>query len=144
MTANFNPIYTLTPNAGAVDGANTMPTHIITATGDYSGISANHSLVFTAGAAGGFIQRLRFQAEGTNIATVARIYINNGSTVGTATNNALYGQISLPATTASNTVATAEIDYIMNFAINPNHRIYVGLATTVASGWMVTAIGGSY
>lgn len=144
MAMNVNPIFTGSGDVSA-NGTTTMPLHIIIATADYSGISVNHALVFTADATnGGFIQRLRFQAEGTNIATVARIYINNGSTAATATNNWLYGQISLPATTAINTAATIEIDYPMNFAINPGFRIYVGLGTTVASGWMCGAIGGKY
>ncbi len=73
-----------------------------------------------------------------------RIYINNGSDHTVATNNAFYGQLSLPQTTAINTAATAELDYPMNFALNPGHVIWVGLGTTVASGWMCTAIAGSY
>jgi hypothetical protein len=121
-----------------------MPTHLLTATGDYTGVSANHVLVYTAGSNGGFVQRLRFQAEGGNTASVARIYINNGSTHTSAGNNAFHGQISLPTISATNTAATTELDYPMNFGLNPNHQIWVGLGTTVAAGWMCTAIGGSY
>jgi hypothetical protein len=127
------------------NGTTGMATALVTATGDYTGVSANHQLVFTADATnGGYVQRLRFQATGTNTASVARIYLNNGSTNTTATNNTFYGQISLPATTAINTAATVEIDYPMNFALNPGFRIYVGLGTTVAASWICTAIGGKY
>lgn len=127
------------------NGTTGMATDVVTATGDYTGVSANHVLVFTADATnGGFVQRLRFQAKGTNTASVARIYLNNGSTNTTATNNTFYGQQSLPGTTAINTAATTEIDYPMNIALNPGFRIYVGLGTTVAAGWVVTAVGGKY
>lgn len=122
-----------------------MATDITTATGDYTGASANHVLVYTANSSnGGYVSRLRFQAKGTNVASVARIYVNNGSANTTAANNSFYGQVSLPATTASNTTATTEIDYPMNVALNPSFRIYVGVGTTVAAGWVCTPVAGQY
>ena len=148
MPANSEPIYTRQGDVSR-DGTSTTssalaPT-ITTATGDYTGASANHAVCFTADSTnGGYISRLRFQAIGTNVASVARIYINNGGANTTAANNGFYGQVSLPATTATNTAATTEIDYPMNFALNPGFRIVVGLGTTVAAGWVVTAIGGRY
>lgn len=144
MPANTEPVYSRLGDV-SVNGTTTMATDITTATGDYTGASANHVLVFTADSTnGGYVQRLRFQAKGTNTASVARIYLNNGSANTTAANNTFYGQISLPGTTATNTAATTEIDYPMNFALNPGFRIYVGLGTTVAAGWVCTAIGGKY
>lgn len=144
MAANTAPIYTLTGDVSS-NGTTGMATDLTTATGDYTGVSANHVLVFTADATnGGYARRLRLQAKGTNTASVARIYLNNGSTPTTATNNSFYGQISLPATTATNTAATSEIDYPLEFALNPGFRIYVGLGTTVAAGWVCVCIGGKY
>jgi len=144
MAGNPDPIWTRVADVSS-DAGTTLGTHIITATGDYTGVSANHALVFTADATnGGYIERIRFVAEGGNVPTVARIYINNGSNPATAANNKLYGQQSLPATIAINTATTAEIDYPMGIAINPGFRIYVGLATSVASGWMPTAVAGKY
>jgi hypothetical protein len=144
MPANSDPIYTRLGDVSS-NGTTGMATDILAATGDYTGVSANHVLVFTADATnGGYVSRLRFQAKGTNVATVARIYFNNGSANTTATNNSFHGQQSLPATTASNTAATTEIDYPLNIALNPGFRIYVGVATTVAAGWVCTAIGGKY
>jgi hypothetical protein len=143
MAANTDPIYTLEPEV-ANNGTTGMNQLITAAANDYTGIDADVSLVFTAGANGSFVQRLRFKAGGTNVATVARIYINNGSSPGTATNNLFYGEISLPATTASATVATVDLDYPMNFAIPATFRIYVGLATAVAAGWVVTPVAGNY
>lgn len=59
-------------------------------------------------------------------------------------NNMYYGEVSLPATTASNTAATAEVDYNLNIGLPPGYCILVGLANTVSPGWVVTAIGGKY
>jgi hypothetical protein len=59
-------------------------------------------------------------------------------------NQGLYGEITLPATTASNTAALPDIDYIMNIALDPGTEIYVGLGTAVSAGWHVRAIGGVY
>lgn len=144
MAANTSPIYTLLGDVSS-NGTTGMATALVTATGDYTGVSANHKLVFTADATnGGFVQKLRFTATGTNTASVARIYINNGTDQTTATNNSLFGQCSLPGTTAINTAATAEIDYPMGLALNPGFRIYVGLGTTVAASWICVAVGGKY
>ena len=143
MPANTNPIFSLLPDVSS-DSATAMNPTLTTAAADYTGISANNKLVFTAGANGGFIQRLRFKAIGTNTASVARVYINNGSTNTTAANNSFYGEIALPATTAIATTSTIDLDYPMNFAINASFRIYVGLGTTVAAGWVCTPIAGEY
>jgi hypothetical protein len=144
MAANTAPIFSIKGDVSRDDGT-TMPTAVLTATGDYTGASANHELIYTADSAdGGWVDRLRFKALGTNIATVARIYVNNGSANTTAANNVFIGEVSLPATTASNTVATADIDYPLGFALKAGFRIYVGVATTVAAGWRVTCIGGQY
>lgn len=144
MAANIDPIYTRLGDVSNNSGTG-MNQLVTAAAANYDGTSANNSLVFTADATnGGFVQRLRFVAGGTNVATVARIFINNGSANTTATNNVMYGQVSLPATTATNTAATTEIDYPLNIALNPGFRIYIGLATAVAAGWVVTAVGGEY
>lgn len=148
MPANTEPIYTrqgsVSKDAVSTSSAAFGGT-ILTATGDYTGASANHQLVWTADATnGGYIQRIRFNAIGTNVTTVIRIYINNGGANTTAANNVLYGQISMPATTASNTAATTEVDYPMNLALDLGFRIYCGVGTTVASGWIPVGIGGKY
>lgn len=145
MAANTSPIYSIKGDQSTDDGT-TMPSTFTTAAADYTGATATHNkLVFTADStSGGFIQRLRFKAIGTNVASVARVFINNGSTNGTAANNTFYGEVSLPATTANASAATVEIDYPMNFALKAGFRIYVGLGTTVAAGWVCTAIGGQY
>jgi hypothetical protein len=144
MAANFNPIFTVQPDVSN-NGTTGFGGTLLTATGDYTGVSANHILVHTSGANGSYIKRLRFKAAGsTTSASVARIYINNGSTNTTATNNIFYGELSLPIVTGINTAATVDLDYPMEFAIDPLFRIYVGLGTTVTNGWICTCIAGQY
>ena len=244
---NNDPIYSRR-------GSITRAVLLKTAAADYFGVSEFNKEVFTADATNGsFIQRLRFKAVGTNVATVARIYINTGgpnqnwatapaaptstpaitggtmlagsyyaqliaidaynqqSVVGTLStvatiasgstgsiawawtavpgavsyriyvttnatagnavryftsatnsysqtampvsgtyddpligNTKLFGEVSLPATTAIATAATSDIDYPMNFALPPGYEIYVGLGTTVAAGWVVLPVSGDY
>ncbi len=58
--------------------------------------------------------------------------------------NILFGEANLPATTASASVSSPEVEYPMNLALPPGQHVYVGLGTTVAAGWVVTAVGGHY
>jgi hypothetical protein len=138
--AVINFASTITAANTATDGTGTCPT------------------IFTADAAnGGRVERVRFMAQGTNVATVARIFINNGSTNGTATNNVLWAEIALPATTASNSAAiNAAIYEIPNvtstivdpdgfpLVLPPGYKLIVCLGTAVSGGWAVAAVGGSY
>ena len=255
MAGNPNPIFS---RQGAVGGG----VLLTNAANDYTGQNANNLIVFQSDVTNGsFVQRLRFKAFATNVATVARIYLNQGTpgmantiqavsgtptgtpsttggvlqagtyfgkvqaidqyqigtplstesasvsvtsntgsivwawnhssgaikyrlfvgpttgnqvlvfttngntntytqttaTIDTITNtpehtqpadfiyqNYFYGEISLPATTASATAATVDIDYPMNLALPPGFHILVGLGTAVANGWMVTTIAGDY
>lgn len=59
-------------------------------------------------------------------------------------NSKLYGEISLPIVTASNAVATIDLEYPLNLALPPDWAIYVGLGTTVTNGWLAIAVGGDY
>lgn len=142
MAANTNPIYTKKGNLTALTTA--MVAAMLTATGDYSGISANHVLAHTAGADGSYAKKIRFKAIGTNVASVARIYLNNGGVNTTATNNQFIGELSLPATTAIATAATAELEYPLEMMIPAGFRLYIGLGTTVVGGWVPTVVAGDY
>lgn len=147
MSVNTAPIYAIQGDVSSNDGTTMAPT-LTTAAADYTGISANNLLVFTADATnGGIVRGLFFAPLGTNTASVARIYLNNGSVNTTATNNSYIGGFSLPGTTATN--VAAEISFFYPFpnggvALPPGFRIFVGLGTTVAAGWRVTPVGGQY
>lgn len=139
MPANTAPIFTLTPDiqwAITMTAANT--------TKDLTG--GTIYLVFTAGANGSYVQRIRFRTLGTNAAaTVARIWINNGGATGTAANNVLLDEISLPTTTNTETAAQANYELPLNFALPATYRIYVTLGTAPnTAGWDAVVIGGDY
>jgi hypothetical protein len=250
---NSNPIFSRVGDIqGGVNIANIGP--------DYLGQSINNKIVFQADQiSGGFLQRLRFKAAGTNQASVARIFINDGNinlqsnigNIGSAptasvsssggnilagtywakvaavdqsgqqsavssestgytttgntssitwswtgvagaayyrlfvgdrtggeniyfvtnvagytqtlaninpqtnlpaqgqpddflTTNYFYGEVSLPATTGTNTAATVDVDYPMNLALPPGYHVLVGLGNAVTAGWYVTSLAGKY
>ena len=104
-------------------------------------------LAFTADATnGGYVQRIRFRTLGSNSnATVARIWVNNGATTATNTNNTLFDEITLPTTTVSQVAAQANYELPLNFALPAGYRIYVTLGQAPTSaGWEATVIGGKY
>ena len=137
MGLNTEPIFSKAPQWG-------MSTAITAASTLYTGIHANDAVVFVAdGTNGSFISKLRFKSLGTNIATVARIYLNDGSTA-TSTHYTLYGELTLQATTTSATQAQPDIDYPMNLPAPSSAHILVGIGTAVAAGWVVSTVAGSY
>lgn len=100
--------------------------------------------VFTGPATiGAFVSGLRFRPRGTNALTVCRVFINNGSTNATAANNTLFDEITLLATTLSETGALTGYDMPINRHIPALYKINITLGTLVAGGWQVTAFGGS-
>lgn len=137
MTANTNPIFTLTPNIG-------FGGILATAADDFTGVSANNALCFTAGANGSYIDSVLLNATGTNIPSTARIFINNGSSHTTAANNQFIGEQALPNYSLTSGVPVPQVGYQFNFAIPAGYTIYVGLTVSVAGGWAVAVIGGDY
>lgn len=104
----------------------------------YDGTGTTLTL-YTAGADGGFLEKIRCKALGTNVATVVRIFLNNGSSSGTATNNSLIAEATLPATTASNVAALIPIEVPLNMRLQAGYVINVAIATAVAAGYSFTA-----
>jgi hypothetical protein len=138
MPANTQPIFSV---AGDIEWGPTVLTTQNTAK-DGTGTVLT---VFSADTTnGGFVQRIRFRSAGTNIATVARVFINNGLTNTTPANNILYDEITLAATTLSEVAALATYELPLNFALPPGYRLNVTLGTTVAAGYYVSVIGGRY
>lgn len=139
MAVNTAPIFSAT---GDIQWA---PTPLNAANTLYDGTGANSTIVTAAGGSGSFVQRIRFKASGSATATVARIFINNGQSTGSAANNILFDEITLAATTATNTAATAVYELPCNFALPAGYQILATIGTASPSGgWFVTAIGGSY
>lgn len=137
MAANIDPIFpdsaqmawaTLTTANTGIDGTGTVST------------------VFTAGADGSRWDSIKCTPLGTNVASLLRIFINNGSTAANAANNSLFHEITLAATTGSNSTASGKTEYTFapDLVLPAGYKINVAIATTVASGWQITANGGNY
>jgi hypothetical protein len=112
----------------------------------YDGTLGTPAIVFSASIDGAFVQRIRFKASGSATGTVARVFINNGQSTGSVGNNVLFDEITLAATTAIQTAATAVYELPLNIALPPGYRILTTLGTvqSAGGGWFATAIGGSY
>ncbi|MGL4811897.1 MAG: hypothetical protein ACRCXM_08975 [Beijerinckiaceae bacterium] len=137
MVANTAPIFPLVPDiefAPVITAANTTK----------DGSAGTVTLVFTAGADGAYISHIVGLPYGTNIASLARVFINNGGVSTTPANNSYFDQIGLPPTTLSETAEMRKVVLPMGISLPPNHRIYMTIATTVAAGWQFTAVAGSY
>jgi hypothetical protein len=135
MPANTSPIFPVTPQIGW-----TTLTTANTAT-DGTGTVAT---IFTATTDGSRVDYLQCTSRGTNVATLLRVFLNNGSTNATATNNALFAELVLPATTASNTADSGAYQIPLNMSLPNGYKINVVVATTVAAGWNIIAVGGNY
>ena len=139
MAANTSAIYCLTPNTpvgATIANFNTAK--------DGTGTVV---LGFTAGAFGSRVELVGFTALGTNIATVVRCFLNNGSTNATASNNSYYCSLTLPATTNSESAALAD-QYMgppyFPYNMQANYRLYFTVGATVAAGYAINAVGGDY
>ena len=100
--------------------------------------------LYTVGADGEFIERITVMPKGTNVATVIRIFINNGSSVAVATNNTLLGEIQCPATTVSQIAAQVRLGLDIHQAFPAGYKFYYTIGTTVAAGFSIMLWGGSY
>lgn len=141
MAANINPIFI---RVGQVD----IGTGYLTTANTTPDLTSGTSLLcFTADATeGSFLQYIKCKTSpaGNNVQTVARVWINNGATTGTATNQSLFAEATLAATTASSTAQVGEQSIPMNIALPPGYRVYITIATAVANGWAFTGVGGKY
>lgn len=136
MPANTAPIFPLTPNVAfaKLTAANTAT--------DGTGTVAT---VFTAGANGARVDALRCRALGTNVATVVRIFANNGSSTATATNNSLVAERYLPPTAANNAGEMGPLlDVPLDLSLPAGWKITLAIGTAVSAGWQFTCVGGDY
>lgn len=134
--ANTNPIFPLTPNLAlaTMSAANTAT----------DGTGTVNQLI-TAGANGARLDRILLVPLGTNIATKCYIFLNNGGSQTTATNNALIRDIPLAAGTASNTALIGSpVEIVFALPLKSAWVINATLATAVATGWKITAIAGDF
>lgn len=141
MAANLQPIFPLTPviKFGTVSLANTAK--------DGTGTVVT---VFTAGANGSRLDTIKVRSLGTNVATVIRFFLNNGLANSTPTNNTLFYEATVAATTLSETSALADNAYqfdglnLPQVVLPPGYNVNVTIGTALAAGLAVTAFGGAY
>lgn len=137
MAINTQPIFTrkgdiqwaaaaLTASNTAKDGTGTVST------------------AFTAGADGAFAQRLVARPLGTNVATVLRVFVNNGTSNSTAANNSLVAELTLPASTLSEVAAQPPNELPLNFALPNGYKLNCTIGTAVAAGYQLSVFGGTY
>lgn len=150
MPANTAPIFTLTPNVGrAVVGASANTNGLGTGT-----IATDIMLVFTAGANGSWLSKVRFHpaasaAATATTATTLRVFVStaaSGATTG-GTNVWLIGEISAAAQTADHsTSATNPLEFPLNFAIPTGQTILVAshVVNSANTAWHATCFGGDY
>ncbi|MDB6151466.1 MAG: hypothetical protein JWQ44_2914 [Chthoniobacter sp.] len=136
MVANIDPIFGKTIQ-------NSWQT-MTTADTSLTAPSTAGALVATAGADGAMVFRLFAKPLGTNIQTVIRVFVNNGSTVATAANNSLLREWTIPASTAAANSALLDYEIPLNLKLKATYRIYVSVGTTIAAGLAVTAEWADY
>jgi hypothetical protein len=137
MTAlNINPIFSDIPRFSWSEP-------IITANTAMDGTGTTY-LIFTAGGKGSLLAECILRPVGANVATVIRLFVNNGNTPATAANNMPCGELTMPTIVVSQTAQQEDFRIPLGFAIEPNHRVYGSVGTGVASGWKAAIAGGDY
>jgi hypothetical protein len=138
MPANQYPIY---PRTQQIEWG----PEVITAANTAKDGTGTVNTVFTADATeGSYLKQLTFRSAGTNIATVARIFINNGASNATPENNVLFKEITLPATTLTEVASQNDNVVPVDLPMPAGYKINVVLGTAVAAGYYVTGEGGKY
>lgn len=136
MAANTSPIFILTPTVQWSSSGTSANTNF-----DGTGTVAT---VFTASTNGSRIEKIKLKHLGTNVATVIRLFINNGSSNTTAANNSLYKEVTMAANTASQTAESTEVEIPVDLVLPASYKITCTTGTAIASGVQVTAVGGHY
>lgn len=135
MPANVEPIFPLTPKVAWC----TLTTANIAKDG--TGTVGN---CFTAGANGARVDFLKVRALGSNVATVLRVFVNNGADSTVAANNSLITEATIAATTLSEVAMLVDNLITLDMSIPAGYKINVTNGTTVAAGLQVTGLGGDY
>lgn len=143
MAANINPTFPLTPVTTIVAVMNNAVT---TTNGDLSG--ADVRTVFTGGTNGSRVDYIKVRPTGTNAATVFRIFINNGGSAATASNNALFMERTLATTSSTQTAELADNLIQLDLPLPTGYKLLCTIGTATgggtAAGWVPTGVGGDY
>lgn len=136
MTQNINPIYTQTPDIqwSNLAAANTAKDGTGTVGTIFSADPTN----------GGYVEKVIIRPLASVVATVVRIFLNNGSTNTVAANNTLIAEVTLAVTTNSEVAAIAGVEIPIRFALPPGYKLNWALGTWSTGSVQATAVGGKY
>jgi hypothetical protein len=138
VAANTSPIFVKQPSIQWITGVTTANTDTSMSTG-------TSYLVFTADATNGSkIETCYIQHLGTNVATLLRFFVNNGSSVGTGANNSLVHEEAIAINTVNQTIASTPVVWQANLYLKPGYKLYCTVGTTISAGLQVSAMGGDY
>ena len=139
MAANFKPVFPLTPRIG-------VGQTLLTANTAKDGTGTVVTL-YTAGTDGAKVDGVNVAYTGTSVATVLRLYVNNGAATTTATNNTLIKSVVIPANTLASEVNSAADFFTTalnggSIMLPAGYKITAHIAVTVANAIAVSAMGG--
>lgn len=136
MAVNNSAVFPDTGNVDWITGMTAANTNVDLTSG-------TSYLVFTAGADGSFLKEIRLKANPANntAATVLRVWINNGSTTGTAANSTLFTELTIPSTTATSTAALFDNVVPMNIDLDAGFKVYLTLGTAPGGSGAFSACG---
>lgn len=144
LIASSSPAFASSPFLNQTPGALTAANTALDGTG-------TTLLLVTAPATstgGSLIEGVLVWHKGTNVATVVRVFWNNGSTPTVAGNNSLIAEATIPANTVSQTAQSVPIPIMfirpqpLKASATVPERLYVSIGTAVAAGLQFTPIGG--
>lgn len=137
MAANTTPIF----------GKSVRSSYLTTGTSANTNLDGTGTVatVFTADATNGSkVESVYLTHLGTNVATVVRFFVNNGSTNATASNNALVQEVALAINTLSQTAASTQAIWQANVYLPAGYKLNCTIGTAVAAGVMVLAQGSDF
>jgi uncharacterized protein with beta-barrel porin domain len=151
MAAGTTPIFTLVPEIGAniwlpATTANTKSDGVGT-------IGTDMLLLFTSGADGSFLNKIRFSPSASVAATattasVIRVYLSTQSSGATTNANThLIGEIAAPSQTADQTTtATNYLELPLGFAIQTGYSVLFSMhhAAAANTSWKGVCFAGDY
>jgi hypothetical protein len=141
MAANTNPIFPLVPSSKFAN-----LTLENTSKAGLGALGTAIKQVFLANADGGRVDRILAVPLGSAaVNTVLRVFLNNGGDNTVQDNNSLLLEIPIKSET-SNSIEKplTPVESVVNWFIEPNHRILVSLGTAVPEGVQVTVMAGKF
>ena len=147
MPANRDPIWSRAPDV-QVGGA------VLGPTANTAGTGSAITQIFVADATnGGLVSKVVLRPVASPAGSVARIFVctDTGTftagTTNTAANTSLYAEVTLPAVSVSQVLATNAIEIPLNLALPASYKLLITFGTSTGAagtGYAVTTVAGKY